>query len=164
MSKDQDNAAAAAALDALLDQNLSDVADLPEYLDNCPNGFYHLKMEQVERKMVEIKGEGGAKVPAPVVQFVYSIVAALELEDQTKEPPKPNSRFNETVFFHKDAQKANEVIKSKFKGLAESQGWNTVADIVNGLKGLEFGAIVKSKADRDKEDKWYIQVTNARPI
>jgi hypothetical protein len=165
MSKEQDQIAQA-QLAALLDKNLSDVADLPEYLDYAPTGYYHLKMAKLEQKMVEIKDKdnGGVKVPAPVIQFTFEVMAVLELEKAGEEPPKVGSRIGESVFFHKDPEKAMEVIKAKFAGLAESQGWNTVADIIAGIEGLEFGAVVKSKEDKEKKDKFYIQVSNAKPL
>lgn len=164
MSKDAKDQVAADMLDSLLDANLADVADLPEYLDYCPDGAYFVKCVKVEKKNVEIKDKekAGQKKDAPVVQFTFAIQRTMELVDATKEQVKEGSQFSETVFFHSDADKAKEVIKAKYKGLAESQGWKTVGDIVSGLEGLEFVATIKSKKDKDA-DKYYIQLNNAMP-
>lgn len=163
MSTPEQNQEAANLLDELLDKQLSDVEDLPEYLDQIANGFYKVKMVEVEKKTVEVKQEGtDVKLKAPVVQFVYEIMECLELQDPSKKAPNPTDRFNESVFFHKDKEKAAAVIKAKFGDMSAAQGWVTVLDIINGIKGLEFTCNIKTTADKDKADKFYLRVTNCQ--
>lgn len=148
----------------LLDRNLADVADLPEYLDKAPTGYYKLKVEDIVYKNVEIQEKGKTgKTDAPTVQVEYSIQGILELEDQTipeEKHPKLGSRFAETFFMHNDPQKAIEVIKAKYKAIAEELKIEKVSDLLEQMKGLDIGATVKSKADKNKEDRWYIQASN----
>lgn len=152
-------------LDSLLDKNLADVEDLPEYLEQCPKGFYKLLVERVERKMVEITVEGSStKVPAPTIQFTYVIQETLELADATAEPPKPGSKFNESVFFHKDPEQAASVIKAKFEEVANSMGWANLKDLIQNLQGTVIGAQVHTNKDKKKDDKYYIQVRNAKVL
>lgn len=165
MSKDQANSQAAAALLAgLLDTSLADVADLPTYLDYCPNGFYKLKVVSVEQKMVDMKNDSGTKVPGPVIQFTYEILETLELEKESEKPIEGKAQFSETIFFHKDPEKGKEVVKAKFKDVAEKVGWTTVADVIANLAGMEIGAIVKSKQDKEDKNRYYIQLTGARTV
>jgi hypothetical protein len=165
MSTKEQDQVASSMLDSLLDANLADIADLPEYADFIPTGFYKLKIETVERKSVEITDkESKQKVQAPVLQLVYSVQETLELEDQSVEKIKPNTRFNISYFFNKDPQKSLEVIKANFKNIAEQLGITNVAELIGKLQGLEVGATVKSKKAKDKEDTYYIQVSNAKLI
>lgn len=150
-------------LDALLDKNLEDVEDLPEYLDRVANGFYKLKIVEVQRKTVETTDKDTkAKVDAPIIQFVFEVVECMELEDAAKEAPKVGARFNESVWFNKDVDKAAAVIKLKFKEVAEAWGASNLKELVNQLQGAEIAALVKTTADREKEDKFYIRVSNCR--
>jgi hypothetical protein len=152
-------------LDSLLDKNLSDVEDLPEYLEQCPKGFYRLLVEKVEKKIVEVSVEGAsAKVPAPTIQFTYVIEEVLELADATAEPPKVGSKFNESVFFHKDADQAASVIKAKFEEVANAMGWANMKDLIQNLQGTSIGAQVQTNKDKKKDDKYYIQVRNAKVL
>jgi hypothetical protein len=151
-------------LDMLLDKNLSDVEDLPEYLESVPKGFYKLKVVKRESKTVEMEDpdDKSKKKKTPIIQWTYEIVEALELEDQTIEVPKPGSRFNESIFFG-DVEKGTQVVKAKFKEIAESQGIGNVKELVEFVKeGLEVCGFVKTTKDKKKEDKYYIRVENVR--
>lgn len=159
----QTDQAAIEMFSSILDRTLEDVEDLPEYLDYVPTGFYKLKIIEVEKKMVEITDkETKAKVQAPVIQFVYEIVEALELADPDKSAPKAGGRFNESIFFHKDKDKALSVIKSKFGEIATAWNIPNVLVLVDQLKGAEIGATVKAKKDKLDDEKFYIQVSNAK--
>lgn len=154
------------AISMLLDKNLADVADLPEYLDRVPNGFYHLKVVEVESKGVEIAKEKGSseKIMAPVIQMVFEIVECKELEDESKEKPKPGGRFNESFFLHNEPEKAIESIKAKYKEVAEKLKIENVLVLVQTLKGMDIFAKVKTVADKKKEDTFYIRVSNAQAL
>lgn len=154
-------------LDAILDKNLADVEDLPEYLDRVSNGFYKLRILTVEQKRVEIPKEEGSseKIDAPVIQFVFEIQETLELEDAEAPEPKAGDRFNVAIFLHKEPEKALGVLKAMFADVAASLNVANVKELIkNNLKGLDVMAKVSTKKDRKKEDKYYIRVSNCKLI
>jgi len=152
-------------MDSLLDKNLDEVADLPEYAEQVPNGMYMLTIISKEKKVVSIQEKDKKeKTNAPCIQFVYEINECLELEkeEEREKVPKAGIRFNETVFFHRDVEKANSVLKAKFGDLGPSLGVERLGEIINKLEGLKVGALVKTKKDKNKEDTYYIQATNCK--
>lgn len=162
--KEQDQATID-ALEMLLDKNLADVEDLPEYADRVANGFYHLKLYAFEKKSVEIAKEKGSseKIQAPVLQSQFEIVECKELEDSTQEAPKPGVRFNESFFLHNEPDLAIASIKAKYKEVAEKLKIENVLALVNTLnQGVEILAKVKTVKDKKKDDTYYIRVSNAQ--
>ena len=156
-------------LEALLDKNLDDIDDLPEYLEQCPTGFYKLHVQKVEFKSVEITPKGQTqKIQAPAVQFTYAILEVLELKDAEKvapeDIPKAGSLFNESIFFHSDPKKATEVIKAKFEEIGIALGIDNALALVKKLEGLAIAGAVKTKKDKNKEDTYYIQVSNCKLV
>lgn len=157
-------------LNMLLDKNLEDVADLPEYLDKIPPGFYKLTILEAEFKSVEVPKEKGSqeKISAPVLQFVYEVKECLELqneEDRGKLPKMDGTtppRINESIFFHTNKETATSAVKTKFKEIAEQLKIGNLLELVRSLKGLDIGATVKCVEDNKKEDKFYIRVSNCR--
>jgi hypothetical protein len=170
-TKEEDNAVLD-SLEGLLDKNLEDVEDLPEYLDIVPKGFYKLKVERIEHKSVEVKNsEGDGKIKVPTIQFIYMILETMELADQAQEKVKDGSKFSETIFFlPRDLAKGAQVIKAKFKEVAATLGVNMVNELVGNrttkgqLVGMEIAASVKTTKDPNKEDRYYHQVSNCKII
>lgn len=155
--------------DSILDTNLDDIADLPEYADYVPNGLYHLKIVESEKKTVETTNKDTKqKENAPVVQITYEIVEAKELKDPTEEPlVKPNMRFNESYWFNGDKerqQKSMEVMKVKYKALADQFGWKNLSEMIAGMKGLDVLALVTSKRSKDDSDKFFINTKNMQAL
>lgn len=160
------NQAVVDSLEMLLDKNLADVEDLPEYLDNVPNGFYKLLIVDIERKSVEVSKEKGStdKVDAPVIQFIFEILECVELEDKTKEAPKEKARFNESFFLHNKPELTIASIKAKYKDIATSLNIDNMLALINVLKGMSIGAKVKTVTDKNKEGTYYIRVSNAQVL
>lgn len=155
--------------DELLETNLDDIADLPEYADYIPTGTYHLRIVESEKKFVEVQNkETKAKEKAPVIQFTYEIVEPKELKDPQEENLlKPGMRFNESFWLNGDAEakkKTLEIIKVKFKELSAKFGWSSLGDVIAGAKGVEVFAIVKSKASDKDADKFFIGTKNMQPL
>lgn len=154
------------SLDSILDSNLEDVEDLPEYIDQVPAGYYKMKITKCERKTAEVAKEEGSseKVTVPVTQVEFEIVECLELADTSKdkdaEGAKPTNRFNVSFFWHKDIEKTKSAFKTLFSEIAPTQGWQNLLDIERGAKGLEVAAKVKSVADKKKDDRYYHRVSN----
>lgn len=160
--------AAVDSMDALLDRNLDGVEDLPEYLDKVPMGFYKLRVTKCERKPVEVSKEKGSqeKIMAPVTNIEFEVMECLELADTSKnaieDGAKPKSRFNVSIFWNRDVEKAAAAFKAMFKDVAKAQGWQTLLEIEQKIAGSEIGAQVKSVEDKDKDGKYYHRVSNAQ--
>lgn len=153
-------------MNALLDKNLADIEDLPEYLDRIGNGFYKLKFVSHEKKGVEIDGEEkGTKIKVPVIQFVIEIKQVIELEDKDGTPPKEGSRFNVSFFFNKDPEKGVAALKAMFSAeMAAALNTTSLLQLVDKTDGLEVAASVKCKADKKKDDKFYISVRGCQLV
>ncbi len=161
--------------DSILDTNLSDIADLPEYLDFCPAGAYILDIVEAEHKKVEVDNPDkkvGGKIEADVLQVTYEISSIAELVDpsneglvKTKVKDGVGSRFNESFFFHKDPKKSQEIFKAKYKAIAEKLGFNSVGETLRGMKGVQILATVTSKKGKDREnERYFINTANIQVI
>lgn len=146
-------------LDTLLDQDLSEIADLPTF-EIPPKGFYRLLVSKVEEKTVDLSGGKGK---APVIQFDYQVVEPLELEDESeRELVKVGQNFSESYFFHNDPEKTKQAIKTTFKAVGESLGCKTLKELVEKLQGCEIAATVNHRKDKNDSEKIYAQIRNAQ--
>src|SRR4249919_1396204 len=89
-------------LDSLLEQDLTEIADLPTY-EVPPAGFYKLRVKSVEEKMVTLRDGKGE---APTININYEVLEALELADPSEaEKVKENMEFGEGYMFFQDPEK-----------------------------------------------------------
>lgn len=153
-------------LDNLLDQNISDIDDLPSY-KVPPAGFYKLEITKAEQKEVKISGDR----VAPTLQMEYKILEVVDLKDQSQateinrdEGGQPNQVFNEAYFFipGQDTSKTVAAIKTAFKEVASGLGFTTMSELVNGLNGLTIFATVEHRKDKDDKEKVYARVGNVK--
>lgn len=154
-------------LDSLLETNLADVADLPEYIDEIPSGNYKLLISLCEKKKVEVpdKDNPGKKVKATTIQLNFTTLECIELVDPSKmeKVPKMGGIISESVWFNKDVQQGLSVLKAKFEEIAKAQGIDNMLTLVNSLQGMTVFATIKCKANTKKEGYFFIQVTNCVP-
>lgn len=146
-------------LDGLLDQNLSEIDDLPTY-EVPPNGFYRLLVKSVEEKTVNTKNGEEA-----ILDIKYIVKEALELSDPTQaDQVKENQEFNESYFFRNNAEMTTSALKTTFAEVALHFGYKKLSETLGNLKGLELFATVKRRIDsKDPENvKTYAQVKGAK--
>jgi hypothetical protein len=165
----------------ILDTNLDDIEDLPEYLDYCPTGAYLLKITgagmvkvELDKKKDFIEGleeAGEGKIWAPVLQVQYEIQSIGELKrpeeaDQVKcaDTDGKGSYFSESFFFHKDPKKAKAIVKVKYKEIAAKFGFTTVGQTIEGMKDIVISAMVQSTKSQKDKDKYFINTKNIQPV
>lgn len=152
----------------LLDANLEDIADLPDYVEYMPSGYYELEIKKAEMAEVEVPKSKGSeeKVKAKVLQFEFAIIKPLELNDEseTDKVPKEGSIISDSIFFNKDVQKSLSVFKAKFVEVGAALGINSPKDLLPKLPGLKVGAVVKCKASKKDADRYFISVSQCKII
>jgi hypothetical protein len=143
-------------LGSLLDQDLSEIAELPTY-EIPPKGYYRLHIAKVEQKTADIKDS----VAVPLIQVDYQVVECLELADETqREDVKPNQIFSETFFFYQDVEMTKKAIRTVYKDIGEKLKCKTLANLVESLQGLTVCAQVGHRKDKNDKDKFYAKLTN----
>jgi len=148
--------------DAMLDQDLTEIADLPTY-EVPPKGIYKLLVFKVEQKEVEVQNKDKQKIQAPVIQFDWKVVEPLELVNpEEAESIKPDTQFSESYFFHNDPEKTKAALKDSFKEVASSLGIKNLKQLVEQLQGLEVIGNVKHRVDKNDKEKIYAQVRDIR--
>ena len=161
--------------DSILDTNLNDIADLPEYLDFCPTGVFNINIVEAEHKKVEVDNPDkkvGGKIDADVLQVTYELESIAELVDPTNEnlvktvaKDGTGSRFNESYFFHKDPKKSQEIFKAKYKAIADKLGLGSIGETLKAMKGLKIQCTVTSKKGKDKEnERYFINTSNIQVL
>lgn len=141
-------------IDALLDTDLDSVESLPDYI-TPPAGSYVLKVANVEAEKYTAKD----KVKKSRLRVTYSIVETVESE----EPPMPDgSLFSENYQLSEDGVKyfkkaAMNILNIKDFGKA------TIREVMDGLKGTEFKALITLKKTEAESGKVYENV-NIRAI
>lgn len=141
-------------LDALLDSTLDNVPDVPDYM-NPPAGQYRLGVEDAAiEKMKAKEGEvGGSRI-----KITYKVVATKE----TKEMPVPDGTlFTETFM---GTEQGLGFFKRQVKKImnTEEVGGVSLRDLVSGLKGTEFDAIITTRTT-SSNGKTYENI-NVRPV
>jgi len=134
-------------LDDVLDVNVDEVEDLPDYVDPAA-GRYTVNISKVDTREVDcMDKESGTKVATPVVQITYEIVAVGELANPADLAPEAGSLFSESFFMKNPA-----FFKSYLKGIfgADMAG-NTFGDLLKELEGMSLELTVKLTRSKDGE-------------
>ena len=157
-------------LDGILDQNLTEIADLPTY-EIPPAGAYKFLVKSCEEKPgVEMKKGDTADVLSInyVVQEVVELADPL-LADSLIDPVSGELKkieFNESYFFRAADPKSLEMTKSALKAtfaeVAEAWKLKTLKELIDRLPGAEIYCILKHRKDKNDETKVYAQVRNAK--
>lgn len=155
----------------ILDTNLDDIKDLPEYLDYAPTGSYVLEIVEAEKTSVEVDKEGGGKMDAPVIRVTYEVVSVQEFKNaedahlvKTRETDGAGSRFSESFFFHKDKKKSSEIFKAKYLEIAKKFGFTDLSSLLEGMKSLTITATVKSTKSKNDAERFFINTKNIQVV
>lgn len=146
-------------IEALLDKNLDDIADLPSF-DTWPKGV-HKAIIAWERKDIERTIDGNKK-KVPHMQLNMAYVETLELEDAsvTKLPAagdKMNTAYDLTNEF------ALGALKKAVKTLGETVGEQKLLAIIKATNGFEVAIVLKHRKDKTDKDKFYPQIEDMIP-
>lgn len=147
-------------LDTLLDSTLDTVADIPDYI-NPPNGTYRLGIHDAGIEKMDAREASGDKPARPAgsrIKITYKVVGTVE----TKEPPVADGTlFTETFM---GTEEGLGFFKKQVKKIMNGEDITGVSmrDLLDGLKGLEFDAVITTRSTVSK-GKTYENV-NVRPI
>lgn len=155
----------------ILDTNLDDIDDLPEFLDFCPTGSFTLVIKDAAKDVVDMDGEDGKQIHAPVIRVVYELKNIRELHDETEaglvkvaDTDGMGSCFSESFFLHKDKAKTLAVFKARYKEIIKKFGFTNIDTLIEGMKGLEVTAVVKSTKSKKDADRFFINTKNIQPV
>lgn len=132
-------------LDNLLDATLDDIADLPEFKNYTP-GSHQVKASFA---MDEFKDK-------PIIRLNFEYIAPIELADATAEAPKEGDQCS--VMFMLDNEYGLGNFKKCAQPFAESLGFSTNREIVEGVKDVECAIITSLKQDKNDKDRTYLNV------
>lgn len=135
-----------ASVDALLDMNLDDIADLPEFKP-FPAGAYHCKFN-LESKVVN---------KHPSIEAKLKLVAVAEMSDPTQVPPNVDDETG--VLFMMDNEFGAGKFKEVAKILAPALGTSNVKEIVAKSKNLDVMVVTKVRINKDTKQEYTDIVT-----
>lgn len=136
------------AMAALLDDNLEDVPDLPEF-GTPPKGTYKLKHDGYETKKINDKLATECK---------FEVLETIELADENGTPPKAGMKFSELVWFHNDPIKAKGVLKRQLNNVTGELGTTNLAELMAKVKDMEVVAVVGNRRDKEDKERVYASV------
>lgn len=125
-------------LDNLLDANLDDLADLPEFKP-FPNGAYRVTIE-FECKEVN---------KHPSVELKLTCVETLELSDAAADVPV-EAGTQCSVLYMLDNEYGQGTLKEVLKPLAIHLGVTKVTELMECAKGTEVLVVTKQRQSKDK--------------
>lgn len=142
MSDTESKILSSAELDELLDQEIMQIEDAPEF-KTPPKGKYVLNLKSVERK------EDLGEKKRSAISFNYEIKEILELDDasQTAEV-KVGDKFSETYFLPKGLSYA----KKHLVVLAESFNLTRTSDVMAAAVDIPVGVILKHRKNKDTDN------------
>ena len=150
-------------LDSVLDGNLNNVKDIPDYL-NPPTGSYILSISKAEFKVVETKDkETGAKGKVGRISMTYKVEETLEIAD-----PKELAVANETCFVESFTytEQGLEYFKKQAKKILNVESLDEVSlrEILSSLEEVApFKARIKTEETTVDSGKTYTN-TRVTPI
>lgn len=126
------------ALNALLDAQLDDLADAPEF-GVFPPGTHRVILE-IESKEVNDK---------PCFEIKLTAVETEELANPEQDSPVKQGDQSSVLFFM-DKDLGQGQFKKAAKMIAEITGTTSIRDTVEAAKGLEVSATVKTRQNKEK--------------
>lgn len=147
-------------IDSLLDKNLDDIADLPEFKTFVP-GAHKCKLTW-ERKDIE-KTVNGSKQKVPHMQANFEYIEVIEHADakDNDSPAKAGDKCN--TAYDLTNEFALGALKKATKTLGEHLGTGNLKEIIKGSNGFEVALICKNRADKNDKDRKYLQVEDIIP-
>lgn len=147
------------ALGAALARDVSQIADLPEFVAPPP-GVYKLKIEAVDQKDINDK---------TCIAVTYLILGNIELANKEDAEElaaiKDGSKMGETFWFDKadKLETTLSVLKAKYGALGSALGTTNLLEIMTKMEGMTVQAQVKQRTDKDDKSKLYASTKNIIP-
>lgn len=131
----------------ILDSNLDDLADLPEF-GTYPAGSHK----------VLIKWESKTVNDHPSIELSMTAVETIELADPTEVPLAPGAQGS--VLFMLDNEFGQGALKALMKPLAAETGCSSISAIMEATQGMEVTVITNVRKNKDKTQSY----TNVKKI
>jgi hypothetical protein len=144
----------------LLDKNLDDIADLPEFKTFHP-GAHKVKINW-ERKDFD-KVVDGVKKKVPSMQLTLTYIEVIEHADakHNDEPAKAGDKCSTSYDLTNEF--ALGALKKATASLKSHLGAATVGDVIRGSNDFEVAAITKTRADKNDKSKLYLVIEDLIP-
>ena len=134
-------------ISSLLDANLDDLADLPEFVVP-PAGAYHATILSIEEKKI---GEH------PAVEMKFSLQETLELSNATDAPVAPGTECS--VSFMLDNEFGVGGMKAALKPLQVALGTASARETMEAAKGCSIMLVTKVRSGKgENADKKYLGI------
>lgn len=142
-------------MDDLLDRNLDDIADLPEYKTFHPGA--HKCTIHWEVKVLD-KNVDGVKKPVKHMSLELTLVETLEHADKAHDetPGKPGDKCS--TLFDLTNENAMGALKKATKSLGAHMNESSLKEILKGSEGFEVIAVTKDRGNKDDKTVRYLQV------
>lgn len=138
---------------SLLDSNLDDLADLPEFVVP-PAGAYNTTIQGIEEKKI---GDH------PAVEVKLRFDATLELASPSDAPIKEGTESS--ISFMLDNEFGVGGMKAFLKPLQVALGTNTPRETMAAAKGMQVMVVTKVRSGKgDNADKKYLSVTKVEVL
>jgi len=138
-------------LDSLLDANLDDLEDLPEFKPFAPGA--HRCLLSLDKKTI---------AGHPAVEASFTLIETIELSNSQDVAGKDGDTCNSAFFLD------NEFGRGKFKALAlslsEILGTTNQGEIVEQAKNLEVMLLSSVKKDKNDASKVYLNIISIEVI
>lgn len=130
-------------LDAMMDESLDMIEDLPDYM-NPPNGLYRLRCTEVKTETYESKAKNGKPASkGSRIRMTTAVVATVELQDG-QHPVADGTLFSETFQGTEDGLKFFKQRAIKMMNVGDVKGV-PLRDIFAELTNLEYDAKITTK-------------------
>lgn len=132
-------------ISSLLDSNLDDLADLPEFATYHP-GAHKVTIAWTPKKIGE----------HPALEAKFTLIETLELADTTLVPQAPGTESS--VAFMLDNEFGQGNLKKVLTPLGQALGVGQVNQIIEKSQGMEITIVTKLRADKNDPDKKYLEI------
>lgn len=152
-SPEQTDESAPVDMDALLNQSLNDIPDLPDFV--VPKeGAYRLHVDEVDlaREIGETKA----------IQISYTIKELIEAKGTPLgDDVKPGDKFSELYFMStaKGAAWTAGALKKLLQPVAERNGCVDLRQTLQSFSGCDVAAMIKHQKDKEDKTKVYAKVS-----
>ena len=130
--------------DDLLDANLEDFLDAPEFT-NAPAGVYSVLLGAME--IIEVNDTNAIKISATVIDVI-------ELSDDTATPPEAGSEL-EAVYFIFDYPMEQGQFKVITAPLAEATGVSSLRELMEAVNGLECEVVTGIRVNKKYKKEYF---------
>jgi hypothetical protein len=135
------------AINSLLDAQLDDLADLPEF-GTYPAGTHK----------VSIKWESKTVNNHPCIELQMRAIETVELANPTDAPLSAGSEGS--VLFMLDNEFGQGALKALMKPLAAETGQGSISGIIEATNGMEVTVVTNVRQNKDKSQSY----TNVKKI